>query len=159
MDLLTGTKMHMNLRPYQPADWPRLCAIHDQARIDELRASGLVDAFIPLERAAENEGLFDNSVVVAEVEGRVLGFVAFSQDELSWLYVDPATYRRGIGRALLRYAIASCSGRMSAEVLVGNEPALRLYVSEGFNIIRRVDGRMTGNEAFAASGYLLERRP
>ena len=148
----------MQLRPYLATDWPSLCAIHDQARMDELRASGLIDAFLTLEQAAENEGLFEHTVVVAEAEGRVLGFVAFSHDELSWLYVDPASYRRGVGRALLRHAIASCEGVMSAEVLVGNEPALRLYLSEGFQVLKRVDGRMTGNEAFAASGYVLELR-
>ena len=148
----------MRLRSYEPKDWPRLCAIHDLARMDELRASGLADAFIPLERAAANEGLFDHSVVVAEVDDRVLGFVAFSNDELSWLYVDPAAYRRGIGRVLLRHAIAAADSKFSAEVLVGNEPALQLYLAEGFKILKRVDGRMTGNEAFAASGYVLELR-
>jgi hypothetical protein len=56
----------MRLRPYQAKDWPRLCAIHDSARMDELRASGLTEAFLTLEQAAENEGLFECSVIVAE---------------------------------------------------------------------------------------------
>jgi ribosomal protein S18 acetylase RimI-like enzyme len=146
----------MRLRPYQAKDWQRLCAIHDSARMDELRASGLTEAFLTLEQAAENEGLFECSVIVAEDHDRVLGFVAVRDDELSWLYVDPAAYRRGVGRALVRHAIASCEGTMSVEVLVGNEPALQLYLAEGFKILKRVDGRMTGNEAFAASGYVLE---
>jgi ribosomal protein S18 acetylase RimI-like enzyme len=46
---------------------------------------------------------------------------------------------------------------MSTEVLVGNEPALALYLSEGFKIQRRVDGKLTGNESFVASGYVLQR--
>jgi ribosomal protein S18 acetylase RimI-like enzyme len=88
----------------------------------------------------------------------VLGFVAVKDDELSWLYVDPAAYRRGVGRALVRHAIASCKGTLSLEVLVGNEPALQLYLAEGFKILKRVDGRMTGNESFAASGYVMQLR-
>lgn len=147
----------MNLRPYRAADWQRLCAIHDRARLDELRAGGLTDAFLTLEQAAENEGLFDGEVIVAEDGGQLLGFVAFSDDELTWLYVDPAAYRRGIGRTLLRHALAARGGELTAEVLVGNEPALQLYLAEGFKMIKRVDGRLTGNEKFAASGYVLQR--
>jgi hypothetical protein len=32
-----------------------------------------------------------------------------------------------------------------------------LYLSEGFKILRRVDGKLTGNEAFRASGFVLQR--
>jgi hypothetical protein len=48
----------MTIRPYAPADWPRLCENHDAARMDELRAFGCPDAFLPLAAAANNEGLF-----------------------------------------------------------------------------------------------------
>jgi hypothetical protein len=61
----------MNIRPYRPTDWERLCAIHDAARRHELEASGLAEAFLSLEQAAENEGLFDSEVVVAEEQGMV----------------------------------------------------------------------------------------
>jgi ribosomal protein S18 acetylase RimI-like enzyme len=146
----------MNIRPYSPADWDRLCVIHDAARLHELEAAGLIDAFLSLEQTAENEGLFAGQVLVAESSGRVHGFVAFTQHELTWLYVDPGKARQGIGRQLLRRAIEACAGNLSTEVLVGNEPALALYQSEGFVILRRSDGRLTGNEAYAASGYLLQ---
>lgn len=110
-----------------------------------------------LEQTADNEGLFDGEVIVAEDQGVVLGFVAFSDGELTWLYVDPLAYRLGIGRELLRHAIDACGRELVAEVLVGNEPALQLYLSEGFKVIKRSDGRLAGNEAFSASGYLLQR--
>jgi ribosomal protein S18 acetylase RimI-like enzyme len=147
----------MQLRPYRPEDWQRLCAIHDSARKDELKASGLLEAFLTLEQAAGNEGLFDGQVTVAESTSGVLGFVAFAHGELTWLYVDPSAYRSGVGRALLKHAIEANSGNLSTEVLVGNDAALALYLSEGFRIAKRVDGRLTGNEAFAASGYVLQR--
>jgi ribosomal protein S18 acetylase RimI-like enzyme len=147
----------MTLRPYSPADWDSLCRIHDAARVHELAASGLLDAFLTLEETAENEGLFDGAVVVAEAEGEVCGFVAFADGELTWLYVDPSKSKQGIGRQLLRYAINASEGNLTTEVLLGNDPALALYLSEGFKILRRVDGKLTGNEAFAASGYVLQR--
>ena len=80
----------MPIRPYEPSDWPRLCAIHDPARLDELQQAGLADAFLPLEVAAEREGLFDYDVLVAELDGVVCGFAAASDDELAWLSVEPA---------------------------------------------------------------------
>jgi ribosomal protein S18 acetylase RimI-like enzyme len=101
--------------------------------------------------------LFDGEVIVAELEGQVCGFVAYASGELTWLYVDPSRYKHGIGRQLLRQAIEASGGSMSTEVLVGNEPALALYLSEGFKIQRRVDGKLTGNDSFAASGYVLQR--
>lgn len=154
----TGKIKPMRIRPYSPADWPRLCEIHDAARMDELRASAGTAAFLTLQETAENEGLFDARLDVLELDGAVVGFVAFSEDELTWLYVDPRRYRQGIGRALLRHALAHAGPRVRAEVLEGNEPALRLYLAEGFHIVERVEGRLEGNESFAAIGYRLERR-
>jgi ribosomal protein S18 acetylase RimI-like enzyme len=147
----------MNLRAYSPGDWDRLCLIHDAARLHELQASGLADAFLSLAQTAENEGLFDGEVLVAELQGQVYGFVAYADGELTWLYVEPSKFKQGIGRQLLRHAIQACGGNISTEVLVGNEPALALYLSEGFKILRRVDGKLTGNEAFCASGFVLQR--
>jgi GNAT superfamily N-acetyltransferase len=147
----------MHLRPYSPADWRRLCEIHDSARKDELAAAGLSPAYLTLERTAHAEGLFEAELIVAEVDDGARGFVAFSDHELTWLYVDPRWYRRGIGRALLKHAIAACAGELTTEVLVGNDAALALYLSEGFVMTKRVDGRLTGHELFAASGYLLRR--
>lgn len=145
------------IRPYSPDNWPRLCAIHDRARLDELRLPAGEAAFLTLEQTAENEGLFDNRLDVAVVNDDVVGFVAFSNDELTWLYVDPAHYGQGIGRALLRHAIQQAGPVFTTEVLEGNTPALNLYLSEGFRIDKHMSGRLTGNESFAASGYLLSR--
>lgn len=150
----------MHLRPYLPTDWPRLCEIHDAARKDELAGAGLGAAFLTLEQAAQGEGLFDGALIVAEVDGQVQGFAAFNEGELTWLYVAPTSYRQGIGRALIRHAIDASHGQLTTEVLVGNDAALALYLAEGFAIVKRTDGKLAGNESFAASGYELRyRRP
>ena len=41
--------MSITIRPYRDADYPRLRAIHDAARQNELALAGLSDAFLPLE--------------------------------------------------------------------------------------------------------------
>ena len=147
----------MQIRPYQPADWPRLCEIHDIARLDELRLTVGTDAFLTLEQTAENEGLFAGKLYVAELDGVVQGFVAYDDEELGWLYVDPACYKQGVGRALVRHAVSDAKPTMKIELLEGNTPALALYLSEGFKVIERVEGQLEGNEGFAATGVILQR--
>ncbi|MCL7714821.1 GNAT family N-acetyltransferase [Stenotrophomonas sp. CPCC 101365] len=152
----------MPIRDYRPEDWPRLCAIHDPARRQELHAAGLAPAFVPLETAAAREGLFDYRLLVAEAGGRVRGFAAFGEDELAWLYVEPASQRRGIATALVDAVVAATRGPLAVEVLEGNGAAIAFYEARGFQRVRRAHGRLPGNESFAVSVQVLalaERRP
>ncbi|MBU3812866.1 MAG: GNAT family N-acetyltransferase [Candidatus Niameybacter stercoravium] len=137
------------IREYQSQDWLRLVEIHDTARMIELDLAGLSDAFVPLIEAASNEGLFDYSIQVALINDKVVGFVAYSDDELAWLYVDPVYMGQGIGKYLVKHVIENTRKRpLGAEVLVGNEPAIHLYQSMGFEIVDTCSGVMPGNEAF-----------
>lgn len=144
-----------NIRPYESTDWSRLCDIHDTSRLDELRLTVGTNAFLTLEQTAESEGLFDDKLFVAEVDGVVQGFVAYSDEELTWLYVDPQFYKKGVGRALVRHAVADAASAIELELLEGNTPALKLYLSEGFRVIKRIEGKLEGNEDFAAVGLVL----
>lgn len=146
------------IRPYRAADWEAIARVHDAARLDELRDSVGVDAFLTLAQTAEGEGLFDDQLWVAEDGGVVAGFVAFDDGEVTWLYVDPARYRRGIGRALLRHAIASAGDLVEVTVLAGNRGAIALYLSEGFEIVETKTGSLVGNERFTATGHIMELR-
>jgi ribosomal protein S18 acetylase RimI-like enzyme len=141
----------MKIRDYADDDWTRICEIHDAARKDELSSAGLEDAFLSMEETAQNEGFSDYRVLVAEVDGIVQGFAAFSDVELSWLYVDPRCYRMGIGSALVKAALLATGASLSVEVLDGNERALSLYKKSGFAVVGRTSGRMPGNERFAVS--------
>ncbi|MBX2854721.1 MAG: GNAT family N-acetyltransferase [Rhodobacteraceae bacterium] len=146
-------------RPYREEDFSRLCEIHDLARRDELRLSGLEAAFLPLRVAAEREGFHEYEVDVLERGGVVLGFVAYKDDEIGWLYVSPKHYRKGVGAALCRRALSQLAGsEVFVEVLAGNEPAFLLYRSLGFGIVEKAYGAMPGNEAFDVEVYVLLRR-
>ncbi|QQQ02100.1 GNAT family N-acetyltransferase [Lysobacter enzymogenes] len=148
----------LSIRAYRLSDWPRLCQIHDRARLDELQRSASADAFRNLARTAHSEGLFDGRLDVAEVDGVVRGFVAFQRASLNWLYVDPDSYRQGVGRALLRHALAHSGPVVSTQALLGNDPAIALYRSEGFVEIERRQGRLGGCDEFVAVGLILELR-
>lgn len=146
----------IRIRPYRNADYPRLCAIHDAARRNELALAGLSDAFLPLEVAAGREGLFDYTLRLAELDGQTAGFAAFTEDELAWLYVDPALARRGVGRALVEHALSEMGRPVSIEVLAGNAPALALYEGCGFRRTETLTGKMPGNEDFSVTVHVLE---
>ena len=144
------------IRPYEERDWPAIEAIHDAARMQELTLAGLAEAFIPLQQAAVSEGLFDYTVVVAEQDGEVVGFMAHTPDELAWLYVSPGCMGQGVGTALVCHALDRREGSMTLEVLVGNEPARRLYERCGFRLTDTVTGRMPGNEQFRVTVWCME---
>ena len=89
----------IQIRAYQPQDWPALCTVHDEARRQELRLAGLDEAFLPLPVAAEREGLFEYPHLdVAVHDGRPVGFCAYTGEELAWLYVAPPQHRPRPGR-------------------------------------------------------------
>jgi ribosomal protein S18 acetylase RimI-like enzyme len=146
----------IQLRKYNSEDWDAIADIHDRARLDELKASVGVRAFLSLAATFENEELFAGEVWVACDDETVVGFVAFADNDVTWLYVSPDCYRQGIGRILLRHAIARCGETVSTSVLSGNDAALQLYLSEGFKIIETKTGKLNGNESFPATGHILE---
>ena len=147
------------IRPYRPEDFPGIERVHDRARRIELRYAGLEDAFLPLRIAAEREDLFAYpGLFVAELGGEIAGFAACTQEELAWLYVDPAHFRKGVGRALAEHALQRFPGIRRVEVLSGNAPAKALYARLGFVTAATERGRMPGNEAFSVQVDCMERR-
>ena len=150
--------MNITVRPYQDSDFPSLCIIHDAARMIELQLADLTPAFLPLVDVVESEGLFEyKHVEVAVLDGNVVGFSAYSDEEFAWLYVAPELHRKGIGSALVRHALETEPGLCCVEALYGNEPARRLYEAFGFEVKEIVSGWMPGNESFRVRVYSMER--
>lgn len=145
------------IRPYEERDFERLCQIHDPARKNELELAGLSAAFVPLTIAAQREGLFEYQLYVAEFEGQVAGFVAFTEDELAWLYVDSNLTRRGIGSSLIHFALEKMENDVAIEVLAGNAPAIAAYSSFGFTIEETITGSMPGNEDFTVTVHVMKQ--
>jgi ribosomal-protein-alanine N-acetyltransferase len=85
----------------------------------------------------------------------LIGYVGLarvgSEAEVHTLAVDPAHQRQGIGRALLRAILDHAHGAtVFLEVRTDNDSAIRLYRSEGFDVIgiRRGYYRPSGADAF-----------
>jgi ribosomal protein S18 acetylase RimI-like enzyme len=136
---------HVRIRVYGDADWPAVCAVHDRARPDELRGSCDPRAFVPLTDEQDDTESFRRSRKFVACRGdQVIGFVGIDGTYLSWLYVDPAYYRQGIGRRLLRLGLRCIGPQAWTVVLAGNTQARRLYESEGFQVIRTYESANAG---------------
>ncbi len=145
----------IKIRKYHSDDWERLCEIHDKARKDELEGSVDLDAFKTLEDTFENEGLFDGEVFVAEFEGEVNGFISFEKSEITWLYVDPKNYGKGLGSLLLKTSLSHCDKKVEVEVLHNNARSIAFYEKHGFRIVKKMEGVLEGNEKYKATAYLM----
>ena len=104
------TNTQATIRSFAPDDWGALCALYEPAARCELALSGTDPrAFRPMSEEEElDEFQHLNTAMVACLVDRVVGFVAWRDrgewrwsGYLSWLYVDPAFHRRGIGSRLL----------------------------------------------------------
>lgn len=149
--------MNIKIRPYAKQDWPSICKIHDKARLDELRSASLEKSYLPLKVTAEKENLFQYKILVAEQKKGIVGFIAYSNEEIAWLYIDPFYYRKGIGMKLVQTVMESTSGVLSIEVLKGNKAALKLYNACGFREVSFNEGQMPGNEAYAVAVHMLSK--
>jgi ribosomal protein S18 acetylase RimI-like enzyme len=84
----------------------------------------------------------------AETLGPVIGFLGAIRQrrtlEVVGVAVEAAHRRRGVGRALVRAAVASCASRglsaVGLHVSTGNLDAARLYETEGFRVVRTLRG-------------------
>ncbi|MDP3823746.1 MAG: GNAT family N-acetyltransferase [Burkholderiales bacterium] len=144
----------MLIEPATLADARRVAQVHVQA----WRAAyvGIVpDAYLASLSVDKRETMWREAIekqlpelLLARVDSDVAGWVAFdaSRDkdaapgsgEIWALYVDPAHWAGGIGRALLQRARARLNergfGRVSLWVLAENTRALRFYGAAGFTL-------------------------
>jgi ribosomal-protein-alanine N-acetyltransferase len=127
----------------------------DAARCAELEYV-LFDGDDPWSPEAFLEALSAGHHYLCAREGdSLLGYAGLArvsrEAEVHTLAVDPAHQRRGIGRALLRAILDHAVGAtVFLEVRTDNESAIRLYCSEGFDVIgiRRGYYRPSGADAF-----------
>ena len=75
--------------------------------------------------------------LVAEVDGRAVGFIATCGAYVDQLFIDPDHQRRGIGTALLTAALERVPPAAALTVFKDNRPARRFYERHGFVEVRR----------------------
>ena len=70
-------------------------------------------------------------VTVAELSGRVVGFIGLHEHRVEMLFVDPEVHKLGIGTRLLAHAAAQ-HATLDLDVNEQNPSALDFYRSRGF---------------------------
>ncbi|HET6620983.1 MAG TPA: GNAT family N-acetyltransferase [Dongiaceae bacterium] len=92
----------------------------------------------------------------AELEGRLLGIIAFRTDWVDQLYVLPDAQGRGIGSGLLGIAQAALPV-LHLWTFQRNAAARRFYEARGFIVLRETDG--SGNEEKEPDALYRWERP
>ena len=98
------------IRPARPDDAPRLHELHT-ASVSALcsghYAADVIEGWL-LNRAPDGylAEIERGDLFVAERDGRVVGFGEATAGKVVAVYVDPTAIRQGVGRAILRHAVA-----------------------------------------------------
>lgn len=125
----------VRLRPCEPADTDRLVAVWRSA----------VEATHHFLTPADVDGFADRlardffpavELVVAEVDGVVVGFSGTADNRLEMLFVDSAAHGRGVGTALLDHAVEH-AGIDELDVNEQNPGAVGFYRRRGFEQVGR----------------------
>lgn len=157
----------ISIRPIAPHEWPeyrdiRLQALRDSpdafgstweaeaARTDESWSTRITSAA----SGDTDRALF--AVNGEEVCGLVWCKLSVAEPGVADIYqmwVDPAARGLGVGRALLRQALAWAQGRGMHRVRLGvtdaDSPAMRLYRSHGFGPVGEIELLREGSELMA----------
>jgi len=124
------------IREYRQSDWSEVCRVFDRSKPCELATGGISASFRPLAEDTPRITEFAASTVfVWEEDGRVSGFAGYQGNYLGWLFVDPAAFRRGIARALLRHVVPRMGAAPWLWAMKQNRAAISLYESEGFEVV------------------------
>ena len=132
---IDSAKTAVLVRPYRPSDRSRCAEIYVAARRVAFHWVA-PDAFSADDFTRDTS---DEEISVAEGRDEggaptVVGFVSVfaSGRFVHHLYIDPQCRRLGIGRALLRHAVAARPGPWRLKCVEANTPALAFYRSEGW---------------------------
>jgi ribosomal protein S18 acetylase RimI-like enzyme len=145
----------MNIRPYHPNDLDVVRDIWTRAKPAEFRGKGDLRAILPFDEDECVQKLFHSSkIFVGVVADRIVGFVGFKGDVITWLFVDPDCYRNGHGSALLSFILSRMGPAVRLNVGAGNTAAIELYEKHGFTVTRRFEGNHNG---FPTKAMKMER--
>jgi ribosomal protein S18 acetylase RimI-like enzyme len=128
----------MTLRPATEDDRDAIAAVFLAAWRGGYRGlvpDEVIDTWTPVTVRAELAGGIGTDVVALDDAGAVAGFVRYQPESgyLASLYVAPGAGGRGLGRALLAYALDAMPGRdVVLWVFEANNRARTLYERAGF---------------------------
>jgi GNAT superfamily N-acetyltransferase len=100
-----------------------------------------------------DEATAKESIMIAEEEGVVMGFIAFLREGsfIHHLYIDPDHLKKGAGKALLNAAVHTLEQPVRLKCLIKNKNAVAFYKAQHWKF------EMAGTDA-AGRYYLLKNQ-
>jgi|SRR5581483_4341830 len=170
--------MDVEVRPANAGDLPALSALAKRSWFDAFGHSVSpeeAEAELEATRSEEyfGDALTRDSILIAEVNGRLLGYVQFGDvsieeaearpgdQELHRLYVETAEHGRGVGRALVDAALhhprLAGASRIYLQVWERNDRAVRMYRRAGFRTVGRTRFTIGAGEVVEDLVMLLDQ--
>lgn len=135
----------MHIRSYEYRDWDSIYDIFERAKPDEIKGSCDLNAIELIQQDDETINLFEESTVfVAEINHKVVGFIGYSGNLISWLMVNPDCYRRGIAKKLLRFILVIIGSKAYVNIPKFNEKAKNLFANQKFKFVEEFEDEYNG---------------
>jgi len=131
---------HAILRPAVAADAPEIAEVFLASRQDALPDLPNVHSDDETRRWIPEVVMRRSEVWVAELDGKIVGFLSVAGEHLDHLYLRPGYYRQGIGDRLLAQAKAMSPQRLRLFTFQRNARARAFYEARGFVPIDFNDG-------------------
>ena len=126
----------VTLEAYRPEDLEELIPMW---RESFEHGVGIVDGHPIEEQRAHflDDVLPKCTVLVARLDGRLVGFIAASPDSIRQLYVRKGLHRQGIGSRMLQWAMDQSGGSLWLYTFARNAVACAFYERHGFRVAAR----------------------
>lgn len=134
----------MNIRPYKNSDLEAVLSSWEIAT--RLAHPFMTNEFIAQERTNIAEIYMPNTdTSVAEIEGKVEGFIALIGNEIGAIFLNPKFHGKGVGKALMDKA-QELHGDLEVEVFKENSIGRKFYSQYGFEQLEEKLHEPTGQQ-------------
>lgn len=128
----------MKIRRYKESDNKFLGEIYDLCRPDEFYGElGQHKIVRWFDEPFIQDNLSQSSILVAEVDGKIVGFCGSRNNHIYWLFVLPEHREKGIAKKLINEVVRQMNGKITLLVWSSNQKARMLYQSCGFELSER----------------------
>lgn len=129
----------LQIRKAQLKDMERIASIYYESRLAS-------ESFLPKEQLQITDlkrDIVDEEVYVCFFQQQIIGFLSYYRPDsfIHLLFIDPAFFRKGAGKALINYAINHFTKPLTLKCLANNTSALAFYQRLGFVCIEKVEGK------------------